>query len=92
MRTPVWPLLLASVCAAGLLMAFQQVVHAGVQQGQARNRAAAADADAAWRCQFTRDISQRASCPAQLDISRRFDATQNSAGVAEPGAATLGRR
>ena len=75
MRAPVWPLLLATVCAAGLLMAFQEVVHAGVLQGEARNRATAAHSHEFWRCDFMRGVSQRASCHAQINSTRQIDAT-----------------
>lgn len=92
LRAPVWPTILATVCAGGLLLAFQQVVHAGVQQGEARNRAAAAHADAVWRCNYTRGVSQRESCHAQLNTSRRIDATLNSTGGAEPEAVALASR
>jgi hypothetical protein len=75
LRAPVWPTILATVCAAGLLLAFQRVVHAGVQQGEARSRATAVHADAVWRCNFTRGVSQRASCHADLNTPLRIDAT-----------------
>lgn len=92
MRAPVWPMLLASVCAAGLLMAFQQVVHAGVLQGEARNRATAAYSHELWRCDFMRGVSQRASCHAQLQASRRIDTMINTPDAATPVAVTLAAR
>ena len=92
LRAPVWPLLLATVCAAGLLMAFQEVVHAGVLQGEARNRATAAYSHEFWRCDFMRDVSQRASCHAQLKATRQIDATLNNARDTRPEAVTLARR
>lgn len=75
LRAPVWPLVLATVCAAGLLLAFQEVVHSGVLQGEARNRATATHSHALWRCDFMRSVSQRASCHAQLSAARQVDAT-----------------
>lgn len=92
LRAPVWPAILATVCAGGLLLAFQHVVHAGVQQGEARNRATAAHADAVWRCDFLRDESQRASCHVQLNASRRVDATLNPTGRSQPEAVALASR
>lgn len=71
MRAPGWPALLAALCASGLLFALQQVVHAGVQQGEARNRALAAHADAYWRCDVQRDPAQRASCQAQVSAAHQ---------------------
>lgn len=92
MRTPVWPMLLACVCAAGLLLAFQQVVHAGVLQGEARNRATAAYSHELWRCDFERGVSQRASCHAQLQTSRRINAALTTPDAAPPEAVTLAAR
>lgn len=92
LRAPVWPTLLGAVCAAGLLLAFQEVVHAGVQQGEARNRATAAYSHELWRCDFMRGVSQRASCHAQLSASRQIDAMLNTADAARPEAVTLARR
>ena len=92
MRAPVWPTLLATLCAAGLLMVFQEVVHAGVLQGEARNRAAAAHSNAVWRCDFMRDVSQRASCHAQLSAERQVNAALNNPRGAPPEAVALARR
>lgn len=92
LRAPVWPAMLAVLCAAGLLLAFQQIVHAGVLQGEARNRATAAYAHERWRCNFTRGVSQSASCHAQLNASRHVDATLNAPAIANPAALTLAAR
>lgn len=72
-RAPVWPAILATVCAAGLLLAFQQVVQASVQQGEARTRTTAALADAVGRCDAMRDAGQRANCHAQLNTAPGTD-------------------
>lgn len=80
----VWPVILAAVCAAGLLLAFQQVVQAGMLQGEARNRAKAALADAVWRCNYAIGLGQRESCHMQLNTSRQLDATLNQPGAATP--------
>ncbi len=92
MRAPVWPLLLATMCAAALLFAFQEVVHAGVLQGEARNRATAAYSHEVWRCDFMSGVSQRASCHAQLKATRQVDASLNQARDTRPEAVTLARR
>lgn len=92
LRGSVWPMILASVCAAGLLLAFQQVVRAGVLQGEARNRATAAHSRAVWACNFMRSTSQRASCNAQLNAERLAGATLNSPHGAAPVAAVLAAR
>lgn len=92
MPTPAWPALMAAVCAAGLLFAFQQVVYAGVQQGEARNRASAAHAEAASRCDFTRDMGQRATCHALLSAASQLDSLQNKQADTPFEAVTLARR
>lgn len=92
MRAPVWPILLATVCAAVLLLAFQEVVHAGVLQGEARNRATAAYSHELWRCDFMRGVSERASCHAQLTSTRQIDATLNNPRATPPKAVTLAAR
>ena len=92
MRAPVWPTLLATVCAAGLLMAFQEVVHASVLQGEARNRATAAHSHAVWRCDFMRGVSDRASCHVQLNAERRVNATLTDPRTTPPEAVALAVR
>lgn len=92
LRAPVWPVVLASVCAAGLLLAFQQVVRAGVLEGEARNRATAAHARAVMACNFMRSKSQRASCNTQLNAERLADAILNGSHGAAPVATVLAAR
>lgn len=92
MRAPVWPTLLASLCAAGLLMAFQEVVHAGVMQGEARNRATAAHSHEIWRCDFMRGVSDRAGCHAQLKSTRQIDAALNAPRASAPAAVAVAAR
>lgn len=62
-----WLVLLATLGAAGLLLAFQQVVSRGVEQGATRQRAMAARADAGWQCNALAQASRRAECWAQLN-------------------------
>lgn len=62
--------LLAALAVAGLLLAFQQVVSQGVEQGATRQRVTAALADANWRCNALAQADQRTRCQAQL-ISKR---------------------
>lgn len=66
----VWLALLAALGVAGLLLAFQQVVSRGVEQGATRQRATAALADANWRCNALTQSSQRSQCQAQLNSNR----------------------
>lgn len=89
---PVCFLVLGVACAAGLLLAFQQVVQTSVLQGEARNRATTAYSDALWRCDFTRGKSQRASCHVQLKASRQTGAVPNAADVAKTEAVNLAVR
>lgn len=65
-----WLALLAALGVAGLLLAFQQVVSQGVEQGATRQRATAALADANWRCNALTQTSQRSQCQAQLNSNR----------------------
>jgi hypothetical protein len=65
LHTPHWPWVLAMVCALGLLLAFQHVVHTGAQQGAERVRSAAAESDAVWRCNYSLEVGPRESCRAQ---------------------------
>lgn len=68
-RCPAWPRIAATVAGIALLIAFQQVVRAGVQQGDARRQAVAVRADAEWRCKALRKLSARVDCLLQLDAS-----------------------
>lgn len=75
-RVPLLPMLLALACAAALLLAFQQVVHAGVQKSEARSQVAAAQADAVWRCNYTLGLGQRESCHVQRMASQATNLTE----------------
>lgn len=68
---PRWPGVVATLVAAALLVAFVQVVRAGVDKGASRNRDVAARADRVWRCNIDPSANQRASCRAQLDAEVR---------------------
>jgi len=70
-RSPAWPGIAATLVSIALLIAFQQVVRAGVQQGETRRQAVAMRADAEWRCQAVRPSSARVDCFLQLDASPR---------------------
>jgi hypothetical protein len=61
-----WPGLAAALLAAVLLAAFVQVVNAGVRDSESRHRVVAAHADALWRCNGFRAVSQRATCRTEL--------------------------
>jgi hypothetical protein len=63
----VWLGLLAALCVAGLLLAFQRVVSQSMQRSAARQRAAAAMAEATWRCDALEPLRQRVACRAQLN-------------------------
>lgn len=63
---PVWPGAIAAVVFVGLLLGFQQVVSGAVLQGAARNVAAAAHAEATWRCKALRDPGASQACLARL--------------------------
>jgi hypothetical protein len=61
--------LAGTLCVLALLLAFQNVVRQGVQQGESRNRAIAAHADGVWRCNALRVIGERAGCRVRLDAA-----------------------
>ena len=69
LRCPAWPRIAATLASIALLIAFQQVVLAGVRQGDARRQAVAMHADAQWRCRALRRPSARVDCLLQLDAS-----------------------
>ena len=66
LHSPVWLALLASLVILSMLIAFHQVVHGAVQQGQLRHTANALQAGAIGRCNMLpgRDASDR--CLLQL--------------------------
>ena len=54
---------MAVMALLALLLAFQQVVSAGVRQAGERRLATAALTEQAWRCQALLDAAQRQGCP-----------------------------
>jgi hypothetical protein len=73
---PFAPGLVAAAGVLALLLAFQQVVAASVEESQARHRANAEHADALWRCHAFRSAVQRTSCLAQLAATPASAASQ----------------
>lgn len=71
-----WPLWLALLALAGLLLAFQRVVHEGVRQGDLRRLAVAAHADAMWRCNVISGRAPREDCHALLNTGHAGHAQQ----------------
>lgn len=78
MQTTVWLIILGSLIILGMLMAFHQVVHGAVQQGDLRNRTNALHAEATWRCKILPGRDASDGCLLQL-ASQRGD--QTAAGV-----------
>ena len=68
-RSPLWPGMLATLTALGLLLALYQVVSGAVQQGASRNKATALYSEATWRCNTLSE-------PANLACLRRIAQTQ----------------
>jgi pheromone shutdown protein TraB len=66
LRAPVWPAVVATLMAIGLLLAFQQVVAQSVAQGDLRRKATAEQVRGVWRCKLLRATRERDSCLAQL--------------------------
>jgi hypothetical protein len=79
----IWMVLLTTACAVALLMAFQQVVDAGVQQADIRHRATLAHADAIQRCNHTAGLAQRELCQRQLQTARRAETMPKTSGAAD---------
>lgn len=77
-----WPGMASAFVALALLLAFGQVVSKAVQVGESRQRAAAAQFDATWRCQMLSDRLLRQDCLAQLDkLSPAGNPSQGRAGI-----------
>jgi hypothetical protein len=65
-RSWLWPGIVASLAILGLLLIFHQVVRGAVRQGELRQAAAMAHADAVRRCQARSDSRERDGCLARL--------------------------
>ena len=66
--------LLATTAVLALLLAFHQVVQGAVQQGESRRQAAAALADATWRCKALRGVDHARDCLNGLNGLNGLDA------------------
>ena len=64
-----WPAVVAGMLCLGLLWSFHQVVTEAVQQAQLRHVAAAAYADAKWRCNLLRG-AEHSNCQANLVVAQ----------------------
>ena len=60
----VWPALLATLLAVGLLVAFHQVVQGAVDQAMLRRQTAALHAGVDWRCRTAPALVRNAFLPA----------------------------
>lgn len=67
-----WLWLFATIAIIGLLFAFQQVVHAAVNQADSKRMSASAEARSAWLCRSAPTRAERQGCPAQ-SIGQRND-------------------
>ena len=65
-----WLSLFASIVIVGLLFAFQQVVHAAVDQAASKRIADTAVADAAWRCRAAVRGAETRACATTLAGAR----------------------
>lgn len=74
LQTPVWPIILGSLTILGMLMAFHQVVHGAVQQGELRHKTNALHAEATGRCKILPGRDASDGCLSQL-ASQRGDQT-----------------
>ena len=60
-----WVSLFAAIAIVGLLFAFQQVVHAAVEQADSKRISASADAHSAWLCKSAPTRAEQQGCLAQ---------------------------
>jgi hypothetical protein len=67
LRSPMWPLTLATLTILGLLLGFHSVVASAVRQGEALRTTAFTRSQAEWRCHALNNDHQRARCLADLD-------------------------
>lgn len=61
-----WPVLIALVTAAALLLVFDRVVRQAVQQGVMRQTAQRERSHAIWRCKALQAAQARADCRQRL--------------------------
>jgi hypothetical protein len=66
-RSPGWPVILATVTLLGMLLTFHQVVRGAVQQSESRHKAEAMRTEVTWRCNLLRDLRESESCLLQLN-------------------------
>ncbi len=81
LHSPVWLTVLGSLVILGMLMAFHQVVHGAVQQGQLRHKAIALQAGAIGRCHILpgRDASDR--CLLQMNARAKDNGLTGTSSV-----------
>lgn len=72
-RSPGWPVMLATVTLLGLLLTFHQVVRGAVQQSESRHKAQAMHTEVTWRCNLLRDLRESESCLLQLNAADHGD-------------------
>lgn len=68
-RAPLLPVMLALLCAFGLLFAFHHVVTEGKRQAELRHRATAIHAVSVWNCNGVPGIPERDRCLSLLTPS-----------------------
>lgn len=73
-RSPVWPVILATLIILGMLLAFHQLVKGVVRQSDLRHKAVALHAEATWRCNKLRGRDASGSCPLRINAEARRDA------------------
>lgn len=69
-----WLSLFAAISIVGLLFAFQQVVHAAVDQAASKRISASAHARSEWLCKAAPTQAERQSCLAQSSGQHKVDA------------------
>ena len=78
LQSPVWLVILGSVIILGMLLAFHQVVHDAVQQGELRHKTNALQAEAVGRCHILQGRDARDICLLQLKALAQGQLTAQS--------------
>lgn len=66
-----WLSLFAAILIVGLLFAFQQVVHAAVDQAASKRISANADARSSWLCKAAPTQAERQGCLAKSSVPQK---------------------
>ena len=81
LRSPVWLTVLGSLAILGMLLAFHQVVHGAVKQGQLRHKTHALQAGAIGRCLILPGRAASDRCLLQVQALANDNGLADTAGM-----------